>query len=303
MADDGVKKMKRSLACALALLLLSVVLLSSGIEAGTDEGRYFRVVSFNIRYNNPADGENAWPKRKEMVAALIRFHRADLAGVQEALEDQIDDLEKLLPRFGWCGVGRDDGKSKGEFSAIFYNKDRFDLLESANFWLSETPDAPGSRGWDAALPRIVTWARFKDKATSKIFFHFNTHFDHRGERARTESARLLLARIEKIAARHPVVVTGDFNFNESADGYGVLTGKKSDNPALALRDARYISAQGHYGPTSTFNGFKALVPDSKIDFILVKGRVRVLRHGILSDTWDGRFPSDHLPVLAEAVIE
>jgi endonuclease/exonuclease/phosphatase family metal-dependent hydrolase len=268
------------------------------------DATHVRVMSFNIRYDEPLDKENAWPNRRKLVASMIRFHHADLVGVQEALKRQLDDFSELLPDYAWVGVGRADGKAGGEFSAILYLKSRFKVLESATFWLSETPDIP-SKSWDAALPRIVTWVKFSDKQTGKIFFHFNTHFDHLGMRSREESARLLLHRIELLARRLPVVVTGDFNFTESSYAYEILTAKAADskNATLALRDARYLSEHGHYGPTSTFNEFKRLVPNKKIDYVLVKGNVRVLQHGALSDTWDGRFPSDHLPVLAEVVIE
>jgi len=262
-------------------------------------------MTFNIRYDEPRDKENAWPNRKELVASMIRFHQADLVGVQEALERQMGDLEKLLPDYAWVGVGRDDGKTGGEFSAIMYRKARFSRFESSTFWLSETPGVP-SKGWDAAYPRVVTWVKIKDTTTGKLLFHFNTHFDHRGVHAREESARLLLKRISAIAGQLPVVVTGDFNFNESSIGYQILTGKtleKEIGSQSSLRDARYLSQHGHHGPTSTFNEFKALIPEMKIDYVLVKGTVRVLQHGALSDTWNGRYPSDHLPVLAEIVIE
>ncbi|HEX6732336.1 MAG TPA: endonuclease/exonuclease/phosphatase family protein [Pyrinomonadaceae bacterium] len=265
------------------------------------ESSHIRVMTFNIRYDEPQDKENAWPNRKELVASMIRFHHADLVGVQEALARQLKDLDKLLPDYSWVGVGRADGKAAGEFSAILYRKGRFKDLESSTFWLSETPRVP-SAGWDAAYPRIVTWVKFRDFQTGKIFFHFNTHFDHRGVRARNESSRLLLDQIRQIARDLPVVVTGDFNFTESSDGYQLLTGKNFEKPS-ALRDARYFSEQVHHGPTSTFNEFKAIVPGKKIDYVFVKGRIRVLQHGVLSDTWDGRFASDHLPVLAEIIIE
>jgi len=261
-----------------------------------------RVMSFNIRYNNAEDKENAWPNRKRMAASMFRFHHVDIAGIQEALKGQIDDLELLLPGFAWCGVGRSDGKAEGEFSAILYRKERFKLLESSTFWLSETPEVAGSKGWDASLPRIVTWARFRDTQSKQTFFVFNTHFDHRGSRARAESARLLLARIEKIAGRQAVVVTGDFNGNESSEPYRILTTAETQKGAGAengLRDARHLSLMEHHGPTSTFNGFGPLVPEAKIDYIFVRGGINVLQHGVLADQWNGRWPSDHLPVLAE----
>ncbi len=293
------------------IIVVGCLLMSGNINASPstsgypEEARYVRVMTFNIRYDEPRDKENAWPNRKEMVASMIRFHQADLVGVQEALERQMTDLEKLLPDYAWVGVGRADGKAGGEFSAIMYHKARFSRLESSTFWLSETPGVP-SKGWDAAYPRVVTWVKLKDSTTGKLFFHFNTHFDHRGVLAREESARLLLKRINSIAGQLPVVVTGDFNFNESSIGYQILTGKtlqKEIRSQSSLRDARYLSQHGHHGPTSTFNEFKALIPEMKIDYVLVKGTVRVLQHGALSDTWNGRFPSDHLPVLAEIVIE
>ncbi len=265
-----------------------------------------RVMSYNIRYDDPRAGQIAWANRREMVASMIRFNHADLIGLQEALSNQLADLERMLPGFAAFGVGRDDGKKLGEYSAILYHKARYQLLTGATFWLSEMPDVPGQRGWDAAYPRIVTWAKFRVRATGKTFFHFNTHFDHRGERARVESARLLLQSIERIAGRTaPVIVTGDFNFNETTEGYRILTGKANEINARVrtMRDARYSSRNGHHGPTATFNDFKALVPDSKIDFVFTIGGFGVLQHGVLSDIWDGRFPSDHFPVLAEVVLE
>ena len=284
----------------IAAVIFALVCVTSNYAT---DASHIRVMTFNIRYDEPRDNANAWPNRKELVASMIRFHNADLVGVQEALKRQMDDLEALLPEYAWLGVGRADGKASGEYSAIFYRRKRFQSLESSTFWLSETPNVP-SAGWDAAYPRIVTWTKLRDRTTGKVFFLFNTHFDHRGVKARTESARLLLNRINQSDPALPVVVTGDFNFTEDADGYQLLTGKNSAvSSKLVLLDTRYVSQHGHHGPTSTFNEFKALVPGKKIDYVFVKGNIRVVQHGALSDTWDGRFPSDHLPVLAEIVIE
>lgn len=286
----------------IALLIVLGLLTAGAAKASQSKApTYIRVMSFNIRYDEPRDGVNAWPNRKKLVASLIRFHHVDIIGVQEALKGQLDDLSALLPEYAWLGVGRGDGKSAGEFSAILYLRSRFKSLESSTFWLSETPDVP-SKGWDAALPRIVTWTKFSDIQTGKVFFHFNTHFDHRGKQSHEEGARLLLNRINLLAGRLPVLITGDFNFTESSKAYEILTAKEMASTD-SLRDARYVSENGHYGPTSTFNDFKALVPNQKIDFVFVKGNVRVLQHGVLSDTWDLRFASDHLPVLAEIILE
>ncbi|MDQ3322540.1 MAG: endonuclease/exonuclease/phosphatase family protein [Acidobacteriota bacterium] len=258
-------------------------------------------MTFNIRYNEPRDGVNAWANRKTRVADVIRFHKADLIGVQEAQNNQLKDLEKLLPDFAWRGVGR-DGDNNGEFSAILYRKSRFKLLENQTFWLSETPEKVGSKGWDANLPRIVTWAKFRDKQTKKTFFHFNTHFDHIGKQARTESAKLLLAQIQKITGKLPFVVTGDFNAKEETDVYKILTGK-IESANFKLIDARFVSQNGHFGGNSTFSAFKELVPENRIDYVFVGENAKVLEHGVLSDRWDGLWASDHLPVLAEIVFD
>jgi endonuclease/exonuclease/phosphatase family metal-dependent hydrolase len=283
-------------------LLLFVVLFHAAAPAQDPAGKNaLRVMTFNIRYNEPRDGVNAWTNRKTKVSDVIRFHKADLIGVQEAQYNQLQDLEKLLPDFAWCGTGR-DGENRGEFSAILYRKSRFKLLETKTFWLSETPETPGSKGWDANFPRIVTWAKFQDQRTKKNFYHFNTHFDHIGQQARTESSRLLLARIPKIAAASPFVVTGDFNAEASTSVYKILTGKEGI-AAAKLFDARYVSKNGHFGGNSTFNNFKELEPDRTIDYVFVGEKTKVFEHGVLSDRWDGLWASDHLPVLAEIAFD
>lgn len=269
----------------------------SNVTAFADENA-LRVMTFNIRYNNPGDGINAWPNRKDHVADMIGTkHKADLAGLQEALKGQIDDLQDRLDDYAWFGVGRDDGKDKGEYCPIFYRKTRFELLEKGTFWLSETPTVPGSRSWDAAITRIVTWGKFKDLKNEKTFYMFNTHFDHRGREARFESAKLITQKAPKIAGDTPYFITGDFNLRETTDAYAVLAGGESP-----FEDARYASKKPHEGPTATFtrNQWTELgPPESKIDYLFVKKGLGVLTHKVLDDQYDGRFPSDHLPVLAE----
>jgi len=253
-----------------------------------------RVMSFNIRYNEPRDGVNAWPNRKDKAAAVIRFHKADLVGVQEALVGQLRDLEVMLPDFAWCGVGRDDGKEKGEFSAILYRKSRFKLLETKTSWLSETPLSPGSKGWGANFPRIVTWARFRDNLTKKTFLLFNTHFDHESVRSRDESAQILLKQAQEIPGKLPFIITGDFNTVEDSEPYRILTAQGN-----RIKDSGHSSLNPNFGPTSTFNAFGPLKPKQKIDYIFVREDMTVLEHGVLADQWDGLWASDHLPVLAE----
>lgn len=258
-------------------------------------------MSFNLRYNNPADGPNAWPLRRDRVAAAIRFHGPVLIGVQEALASMLSDLDGLLPGFGRVGVGRTDGATGGEYSAILYDTTRLAVEASGTFWLSPTPDVVGSRGWDAALERIATWARVRDKRTGCTWVHVNTHFDHVGDSARVESARLIRRRLGALAGGRALTMTGDFNADPSHPVYATLTRRDNSSASPALRDAMTVSTTPHYGPQSTWNAFREIEEARRIDFVFVSDGVQVLRHGILSDRWDGRFLSDHLPVLASVV--
>ena len=248
------------------------------------------IVSFNIRLNTSHDGENAWPHCSQMASSLLRFHDADIFGLQEALYEQIVDLENDLKEFAWIGVGRDDGKKGGEFCPLFYKPSKFILIEHGNFWLSETPDKPG-KGWDAACNRLVTWGRFQSKVTGKHFLVLNTHFDHIGKEARKNSAFLIRERIEEMTynINLPVILTGDFNLTPDQEPVSVI--KKN------LRDSRDITVEPPYGPTGTYNGFKIDSDlDRRIDYIFVSGRIKILKYAVLTDMKDRRFPSDHLPV-------
>jgi endonuclease/exonuclease/phosphatase family metal-dependent hydrolase len=283
------------------LLLLTLIMFAQlGVAAeqgavSSSAASSVNVLSFNIRYNNPDDGEHAWPNRKGMVASVVRFHAADLVGMQEVLRSQIDDLTVLLPNYSWYGVGRNDGKNSGEFSPIFYRRDRFQLLDSGEFWLSENPDQIGSKSWDAALPRIATWVKFRDRESKQEFIHLNTHFDHRGEVARTRSAELILDQLKILSGNMPVVVTGDFNVPPESAAYVTMTSM--------LVDSKLESVSEPHGPEGTFGGFTVKVGDTgdRIDYVFVAEGTKVLRYAALSDQWDGRYPSDHLPVLAEII--
>ncbi len=256
----------------------------------------YTVMSFNIRYDNPNDGENWWKYRKDKVAQLIQFYDTDILGLQEVLKGQLDDLEERLPSYEYFGVGRDDGKTKGEYSPVLYNTEKFELLENGTFWLSKTPDVPGSKDWDAAITRICTWAKFRDKQTEQEFYFFNTHFDHRGVEAREQSAALIAQKISEIAGNTPGILTGDFNAAPTTVAYQNLVAGEN-----ALTDAIDISQRPHYGPLGTFNGFRQPEEDDgrRIDYVFVKNGVKVHKHGILTDSWGGKLPSDHFPVLAE----
>ncbi len=285
----------------LALLALLAGVLSAGVQA-EDDVAALRVMSFNIRYNNPQDGPNAWPHRREWVAQIVRDSDADVAGFQEVLHSQMQNLQELLPGYAWHGVGRDDGKQQGEYVPVFYRRERFELVDKSVFWLSETPDVAGSKSWDAAITRVTTWVKLKDRDTGVEFFVFNTHFDHRGVEARTQSAQLLRRRMQDIAHDAPVVLLGDFNSRTSSKAYQILTGDIAAE-GVALADAWSSSRTKVNGPDSTWNGFRSIIPGRRIDFIFIGGKLGVRSHTILDEQREGRFPSDHLPVLAELSFE
>jgi endonuclease/exonuclease/phosphatase family metal-dependent hydrolase/predicted TIM-barrel fold metal-dependent hydrolase len=223
-----------------------------------------RVVPYNIRYANPADGENIWANRREAMAAYLRGTKADIIGLQEVEPQQRADLADALTDYAWYGVGRNAEHDEDEGTPIFYRRDRFDVIASGTFWLSPTPEVAGSRGWDAALPRVASWVRLRDLQSGRELLAVNTHFDHRGSEARLESGRMIVNRIQELAAagttRLPVILTGDFN------------------------------------------GFKAISPGNKIDHIFVCDVSAVLSHRIENPRVDGRFVSDHLPIVAEIEI-
>lgn len=268
------------------------------VDSSQESSESIIVMSYNIRYDNPDDGINAWPHRKDHVSEMMGIkYGSDIIGVQEALKHQIEDLQERLPEYSWVGIGRDDGRDKGEFSPIFYRTDRFELLATNTFWLSETSHQPGSISWDAAITRIVTWAKFTDLNTNVEFYLLNTHFDHVGEQARIESSKMITEFVSDFEEGIPIIVTGDFNVPESTEAYSVV----ADSPKL--HDARYASETGHEGPTATFNNWEELrPPESRIDYIFISNDITVLNHRILDDRYDGRFPSDHLPVLTEVVL-
>ncbi len=259
----------------------------------------FNVMSYNIRYDNPGDSAHAWPYRKAAVANLVQYHEADLLSLQEALEHQVTYLDSALSDMDWVGVGRDDGKSQGEFSPVFYRRDKFELIDWGTFWLSETPDEI-SVGWDAALPRIATWTKLLYKANGDTMYYVNTHFDHRGEQARKESAKLIKKRVTAIAGGKPLIVTGDFNAPPDSGPYqAMVTGDE-------LEDAYEVSELPHHGPTSSFSGFVVTEPlqdNRRIDYVFVSPGIKVIKHAILTDSRDNAYPSDHLPVVAEISLE
>ncbi len=287
--------MKRIVLC-LAAFLLSVSCLFA-----KDSDAKLNVMSYNIRYDNPEDGNNQWKFRRDFAGNLVKFHDVDIFGAQEVLHNQLMDLTERLPGFAYVGVGREDGKTKGEYAPIFYRKDRFSVIKSGNFWLAEDINAVGKKGWDAACERVATWAILADKETGKKFFFLNTHLDHMGKVARHEGASLVLEQAAKLSENLPIIVTGDFNAVPSDEPVRVLTN---------VGDPRHLThtravAEFKYGPEWTFHNFGKIPYDKRewIDYIFVKGNIKVLRHGVLTETLNQLFPSDHCPIISVLEIQ
>jgi endonuclease/exonuclease/phosphatase family metal-dependent hydrolase len=256
------------------------------------------VMSFNVRYINQKDGVNNWDNRKEKVAEVITSNNVDIAGLQEPWKDQIRDLKKLLPEYAWFGWSRDNGKSKGEFVPIFYKKDKFTVVEKGIFWLSETPEKIGSKGWDVKYPRIVVWARFKENLSGKEFYFLNTHLG--GDIARFESAKLLRNKIDEMADGLPVIVTGDFNSVPDSPPYETMI---NGNYKVGLVDA-FHSAIDKNDEIFTNYLFDGNDKDLKrIDYIFVSPKIKVLYHEIINKRIGKYYPSDHLALKAELVLE
>lgn len=270
--------------CSIILLLISI---------GNLKGQSLNVATYNIRFDNPNDIGNLWEDRSPHLINQILFHQMDIIGTQEGLHHQLEDMKQGLG-YPYLGVGRDQGGEEGEFSAIFYHPEKLEVLEQGTFWLSETPEKP-SKGWDAALNRICTWGKFKWKKEGKEFFVFNIHFDHIGQQAREESSKLVIQKIKEVNQEGiPSIFMGDFNVTPENPAY--LTVIEQSN----LKDSRLISRTPSIGNQGTFNGFNwEKLPEGIIDHIFVSPKVQVLRHGILTDNYGMKYPSDHFPVMAE----
>ncbi len=266
-------------------LLITIVFLHGIVMAQT-----INLMTFNIRYNTERDGINKWDNRKDRAADMVKFYNADFCGMQEALIGQVNDMQERLPEYRHFGLGRDDGKEKGELSPIFYNNSRFKLLKQETFWLSETPEKP-SKGWDANLPRIVTWGYFKDLKSNKKFYVFNTHYDHIGQVARAESSILVLKKIKEIAGNKTTILMGDFNATPDSEPIKIIQ--------TGLTNTKNLSSSPHFGPINSFSGFENKEKENtEIDHIFVnKPTIKVNQHATLSNTWAGLFASDHHPVL------
>ncbi len=255
-------------------------------------GQLKKIMTYNIRYDNPEDGLNAWDNRKLELTHLISYYKPDVLGIQEGLIHQLHYLDAQLTEYSRIGLGRDDGLEKGEFSAIYYNHNKLSLIKSSTFWLSERPDTV-SVGWDASMERICTYGLFKDKSTKKNVWIFNTHYDHIGKLAREKSSELILKKIREVNTNdYPVILMGDFNSEPNSQTITILTN--------AFGDASEKSSHGIYGPAGTFTGFdKNTLAEKRIDYLFVKNlKVTTYRH-IDDKMKNSNYLSDHLPVLIE----
>lgn len=285
---------------ALALAAAGSVVLPSALHAQPgNPAASLRVMSFNIRTSTARDGENAWPLRRDLFFAEIARFAPSLIGFQEMRADQYDEAHARMKDYAFVGVARDDGKRQGEWSLIGFKRDRFDKLAHGDFWLSENPDVPGSKSWDAALTRICTWVRLRDRATGRDFLYANTHFDHKGIQSREHSARLLVKKLAELAQGKPIILTGDFNVSEDTPAYAVIAQPQNGAKAGWLVDA-YRSVHPQRSPEeASFNGFKGTKVGSRIDFIFhsreLKATAATIERAVSPE---GRHSSDHYAVTA-----
>lgn len=250
-------------------------------------------MTYNIRYANQTDGENSWSERKDFLADQLKFYSPDVFGIQEGLSNQLNYLDSSLVAYKYIGVGRDDGKTKGEHSAIFYNFKRVKLISSSTFWLSDTPEKV-SVGWDAAMERICTYALFETANTGQKFFVFNTHFDHVGHKARENSAKLILEKIAQINKEDfPVMVCGDFNLEPEKYPIELMKDR--------LNDSKMVAEEVCFGPDGTYNAYRFHeAVTRRIDYIFTdKDKIKIDKYAVLSDSRNCLYPSDHLPVFIE----
>lgn len=283
--------MKRFLILSLLIWLFSV-----GNQVVQSQGS-MNIMTFNIRLDHEGDGQHNWRYRKNYAAELLVNESVDIVGTQEVLKNQLDDLLELSPQYAYVGVGRFDGKTGGEYSAILYKRNRFELVRSGNFWLSETPDSIGSKGWDAACERIVTWAIFNDLSTGESFAFFNTHFDHMGQIARIKSAELIVEKAHQIAENLPVILCGDFN------------GSPDSKPIQSILESGWLKntysiANRKSGPSWSFHDFGRLPFDQRqlIDFIFVTDSFQVLSYKNIFKEINNTFYSDHNPIVVQMLI-
>lgn len=272
---------------------ISLLIVAMAFACSPKEQASQKFMTYNLRYNNPSDGVNWWDVRKSNVADLITKYQPDVFGTQEGLNDQILWLDSTLTNYSYYGVGRDDGKTKGEYCAIFYKTEKYNLIKDGTFWLSDTPEQI-SVGWDAVLERICTFVLLENKETRQRFYVFNAHFDHIGNLARINSSKLIYSKVtEHNPEKYPCVVMGDLNLTPETEPIQYLSKQ--------LDDTKGIAGENISGPIGTFNAFKHTeVVTARIDYVFIsKNDGIVNKYKVIDDQVEGRFPSDHLPVLVD----
>lgn len=289
-------------------LLAALTLSSAAVPGGGSHaraavpptGKALDIMSFNIRYGTARDGDNAWEHRREAVIEVIEAFRVDVLGLQEALHFQLEEIEAALPGYARIGVGRADGVEAGEYAAILVDRSRLEVLDEGTFWFSDTPAVPGSTSWGNDIPRICTWARLRDAASGRTFYVYNVHWDHRSQPSRERSAELLVERIAQRAAADPVLVTGDFNAGETNAAFRYLL-ESAASSEIGLYDT-FRALHPDATDVGTFNGFDGTTSGEKIDAVLASGHWQVLAAEIVRTNRQGRYPSDHFPVVATLVL-
>lgn len=254
-----------------------------------------RVMSFNVRYPNPNDGPDRWETRRDLLVEAVRAYDPDLMGTQELFHLQGEYVVQQMPEYAWFGVSR-RGNKEDEHMGVFYKKTKLRLVNSGNFWLSETPEQPGSSSWNMSLPRMVTWGLFEVRGTGRRFYYYNTHFPHRREDddARLKCAQLIVERAGKLPSQIPFILTGDFNAPAGGPVHRLFAAQWKD-----VREA----APFRFGPDGTFNGFKGTSTGPRIDWIFTRGAIRPLQTHAVTLNQDGRYPSDHFPVFTVLRLE
>jgi endonuclease/exonuclease/phosphatase family metal-dependent hydrolase len=272
-----------------------IMVLISGCHKKPD-ANILKVMTLNIRYDNPDDSLYAWPKRTKIICNFLENEKPDLLGMQEVLPPQYEYLDSVLTDYSSVGVGRTDGAKEGEMNPVFFRKDRFELIRTRTFWLSDSCEVAGSRAWGTDLPRIVTWTELSEKTTHEHFYFFNTHFAHDSDSARIMSSELLLNKVDSIASGFPFVITGDLNMLISDKGYEILTGPYESVPLL--RDTYAVTEKRPVGPAYTFNGFAENKSSGRVDYVFVRNGMKVLEHRTFIKKEHGIYISDHWPVMA-----
>lgn len=276
-------------------LIVVLIIIIPGCSKKKGENN-IKVMTLNVRYDNPGDSVYSWPKRASQVFDFILADKPDIIGLQGVLWHQYQVLETILLDYSSVGAGCIDGAREGEMTPVFFKKDKFNMIRNITFWLSDSAEVPGTAGWGSSKPRIVTWTELVDKKSHKHFFFFNTHFSQDSDSSRLMSSKMILKEVSKIADGFPFIISGDFNMPPTSTGYSILTGPNESVPLL--KDSYVITEKRPTGPVHTFNGFFDNSQTARIDYIFVRNGMKVLDYETIIKKENGVYISDHWPVKA-----